>query len=102
MFDPVRDRMNIYDIQMHDLRRTLGSYMAISGISLPIIGKALNDKSQVSTAIYTRLSNDPVLEAVNLAHSLMERRTSSIPKKQIGLLAGLEHIHIPDELTLPA
>lgn len=72
-FDRVRNRMNIHDIRMHDLRRTLGSYMAISGISLPIIGKALNHKSQVSTAIYARLSNDPVLEAVNMAHGLMER-----------------------------
>ena len=81
-FDRVRDRMNIHDIRMHDLRRTLGSYMAISGASLPIIGKALNHKSQVSTAIYARLSNDPVLEAVNVAHGLMERgmqNKSSMP-----------------------
>jgi hypothetical protein len=41
--------------------------MAISGISLPIIGKALNHKSQVSTAIYARLSQSPVEDAVNLA-----------------------------------
>ena len=73
-FDRVRDRMNIHDIRMHDLRRTLGSYMAISGISLPIIGKALNHKSQVSTAIYARLSNDPVLEAVNIASNVMTNR----------------------------
>ena len=66
--------MNVYDIRMHDLRRTLGSYMAISGISLPIIGKALNHKSQVSTAIYARLSNDPVLEAVNIASTIMGNR----------------------------
>lgn len=72
-FDRVRDRMNIHDIRMHDLRRTLGSYMAISGVSLPIIGKALNHKSQVSTAIYARLSNDPVLEAVNIASTIMAK-----------------------------
>ena len=72
-FDRVRARMNVHDIRMHDLRRTLGSYMAISGASLPIIGKALNHKSQVSTAIYARLSNDPVLEAVNKASSLISR-----------------------------
>lgn len=70
-FDRIRKRMKVADIRMHDLRRTLGSYMAIGGASLPIIGKALNHKSQVSTAIYARLSNDPVLEAINLASDLM-------------------------------
>ena len=74
-FDRIRKRMNVSDIRMHDLRRTLGSYMAIGGSSLPIIGKALNHKSQVSTAIYARLSNDPVLEAVNLASKLMTKRS---------------------------
>lgn len=72
-FDRVRERMEAPDIRMHDLRRTLGSYMAISGASLPIIGKALNHKSQVSTAIYARLSNDPVLEAVNIASAIMTK-----------------------------
>jgi integrase len=70
-FDRIRERMGVHDIRMHDLRRTLGSYMAISGISLPIIGKALNHKSQVSTAIYARLSHDPVVDAVNIAANLM-------------------------------
>jgi integrase len=72
-FDRIRDRMGVHDIRMHDLRRTLGSYMAISGTSLPIIGKALNHKSQVSTAIYARLSQDPVLDAVNVAVNLMKK-----------------------------
>lgn len=70
-FERIRKHMKVYDIRMHDLRRTLGSYMAIGGTSLPIIGKALNHKSQVSTAIYARLSNDPVLEAVDQASTLM-------------------------------
>jgi integrase len=70
-FQRIRDRMGVQDIRMHDLRRTLGSYMAISGISLPIIGKALNHKSQVSTTIYARLSQNPVEDAVNIAAKLM-------------------------------
>ncbi len=61
----IRDRMGVQDINMHDLRRTLGSYMAIRGKSLQIIGKALNHKDQESTAIYARLSQHPILEAVN-------------------------------------
>lgn len=74
-FNRIKERMEVYDIRIHDLRRTLGSYMAISGASLPIIGKALNHKSQISTAIYARLSQDPVLNAMDAATQLM------LPKK---------------------
>ena len=70
-FQRIKDKMEVQDIRMHDLRRTFGSYMAISGASLPIIGKALNHKSQVSTAIYARLSQDAVLDAINTATNLM-------------------------------
>ncbi|WP_083227983.1 site-specific integrase [Mucilaginibacter sp. PPCGB 2223] len=75
-FERIKKRMNVFDIRIHDLRRTLGSYMAINGISLPIIGKALNHKSQVSTEIYARLSHQPVLDAVNLAGSTMANLTA--------------------------
>jgi len=68
----IRDRMGVQDITMHDLRRTLGSYMTIKGTSLPMIGKALNHKSLRSTEIYARLSQDPVLEAVNEAVEFMD------------------------------
>lgn len=73
-FNRIKERMGVPDIHIHDFRRTLGSYMAISGASLPIIGKALNHKSHVSTAIYARLSQDPVLEAVNVAASIFDKR----------------------------
>lgn len=66
-FDRIRERMKVDNFRMHDLRRTLASYMAISGTSLTIIGKALNHKSQVSTSIYARLSEEPVKQAINLA-----------------------------------
>lgn len=74
-FERIKKHMKVFDIRIHDLRRTLGSYMAINGISLPIIGKALNHKSQVSTAIYARLSHQPVLDAVNLASNVMTHMT---------------------------
>ncbi|WP_327573457.1 hypothetical protein [Roseateles sp.] len=33
------------DLHIHDLRRTLGSWLASGGTSLPIIGRALNPKT---------------------------------------------------------
>ena len=68
------------DIRLHDIRRTLGSYQAINGASLPIIGKSLGHKSQQATQIYSRLHLDPVRES-------MERATESIftaGRKSIG------------------
>jgi integrase len=81
-FERIRERMQIKNFRMHDLRRTLGSYMAIGGTSLPIIGKTLNHKSQVSTSIYARLSEEPVLNAINAAISNMKDKGHAVQFKQ--------------------
>jgi integrase len=51
-------------VRVHDLRRTLGSWLAASGYSLPLIGRALNHSNVSTTAIYARLNLDPVREAL--------------------------------------
>lgn len=61
----------ITDLRIHDLRRTLGSWQASLGASSYIIGKSLGHKSQQSTAIYARLSLDPVRASVELAAEAM-------------------------------
>lgn len=52
------------NLRFHDLRRTLGSYQARQGASLPIIGKSLGHKSLQATQIYSRLDLDPVRQSV--------------------------------------
>ncbi|MCC8399737.1 MAG: tyrosine-type recombinase/integrase [Rickettsia endosymbiont of Platyusa sonomae] len=64
-------KAGLKNLRLHDLRRTCGSWMAINGASQYIIGKALNHKDIKSTAIYARLSLDPVRE-------FMEKATHSI------------------------
>lgn len=64
-------RSEIKGLRLHDLRRTLGSWQAATGASLPIIGKTLNHKSPVSTAIYARLSVEPVRKALEAANAAM-------------------------------
>ena len=59
------------DIRIHDIRRTFGSYQAITGASLQIIGKSLGHKSQAATQVYSRLHNDPVRAAANKATRAM-------------------------------
>jgi integrase len=59
------------NLRVHDLRRTLGSYMAMSNQSLQIIGKALGHRSPTSTMVYARLANDPVRNAMQAAQYQM-------------------------------
>ena len=66
-FRALCDRAGIEDFRMHDLRRTLGSWMAIGGASTTIIGRALGHRDSSSTAIYARLTADPVEEAMRRA-----------------------------------
>lgn len=63
----IRKRANLPDLRVHDLRRTVGSYMAIQGVSTTIIGKALGHRSQASTAVYARLTQNPVRDALSNA-----------------------------------
>jgi integrase len=65
------DRAGIVGLRIHDLRRTLGSWQAITGASLAIIGKSLGHKSVDATLIYARLSADPVRESVERATAAM-------------------------------
>lgn len=64
-------RAGMADFRIHDLRRSLGSWQAISGASLAIIGKSLGHKSADATLIYARLSMDPVRASVNTATTAM-------------------------------
>jgi integrase len=59
------------DLRLHDLRRSAGSWAAMTGASLPIIGKALGHKSAASTEVYARLQADPVLSALQRAQDAM-------------------------------
>jgi hypothetical protein len=45
--------------------------MAGQNTSLPIIGRALGHKTAVATMVYSRLSLDPIREAVDRATSAM-------------------------------
>lgn len=75
----VRDRAGLPDLRVHDLRRSLGSWMVDTGASLPVIGKALNHQTQAATAIYARLSLDPVREAKARAIAAMQQAAATRP-----------------------
>ncbi|MDF2380519.1 tyrosine-type recombinase/integrase [Nostoc ellipsosporum NOK] len=61
----------LIDLRLHDIRRTLGSYQAITGSSLRVIGESLGHRSSQSTQVYARLNLDPIRESVERAISVI-------------------------------
>ena len=54
----------IDDIRLHDLRRTVGSWLAQAGNSLHLIGRVLNHSNASTTQIYARFGEDSVRAAL--------------------------------------
>ena len=57
-------KAEIENIRLHDLRRTVGSWLAQSGNSLHLIGKILNHSNQSTTAVYARFAQDQGRQAM--------------------------------------
>jgi integrase len=66
------DAAGFTGIRFHDLRRTFGSWQAASGSSELVIGKSLGHRNSRSTAVYARLTLDPVRESVQRATDAMK------------------------------
>jgi integrase len=60
----VRKAASVEDVRLHDLRRTVGSWLAQTGSSLPLIGRVLNHTDPKTTAVYARLGDDPARQAL--------------------------------------
>ncbi len=60
----IRDAAGQQGLKLHDLRRTLGSWMVDNGESLVTVMKTLRHKSLRPTLVYARVSDSTVAEAV--------------------------------------
>ncbi len=60
----VRKAAGVEDVRLHDLRRTVGSWLAQAGNSLHLIGRVLNHTNQSTTAVYARFGEDHVRAAL--------------------------------------
>jgi integrase len=72
----------IEGLRIHDLRRTLGSYMAMGNQSLHMIGKVLGHKSPTATQIYSRLAHDPIRQAMEKAQNDMLAAAGLVKSKK--------------------
>jgi integrase len=64
-------RAELEGVRIHDLRRTTGSWLAMAGHGLPLIGKALGHVGHDSTEVYARLQLEPVRAAKEALSRLM-------------------------------
>jgi integrase len=60
----IRETAEAPDARLHDLRRTVGSWLAQSGVSLHLIGHVLNHSSPMVTSVYARLQNESARAAL--------------------------------------
>lgn len=74
------NRLGLQNLRMHDLRRTLSSYMAMNNNSLNVIGKVLGHKSPTSTQIYSRLTIHPLKQAMEAAQMSMAANADILPE----------------------
>jgi integrase len=77
----IRERAGVHDVRIHDLRRTLGSWLSAQGYNLQLIGRALNHSSVSTTQVYARLDMNPLREALERNARLMlggESRTEKL------------------------
>ena len=61
----LRNRAELPDVRLHDLRHSFASVGAASGDSLLIIGKLLGHANAASTQRYAHLGDDPLRSAAN-------------------------------------
>jgi len=64
-------RAEIEDLRIHDLRRTIGSWQAMTGASILVIGQSLNQTTSSATEVYSRITPDPVRESLERAQAAM-------------------------------
>ncbi len=84
-WDEVRKAAKLQDLRWHDLRRSLGSWATMTGSNLPTVGKMLGHGAGSSaTAVYARLDNHTVKQAVERATDAILERATKPSKRRAG------------------
>jgi integrase len=65
----IRERAELEDVRLHDLRHSFASMGAAAGLSLPLIGALLGHRQPSTTQRYAHLADDPVRSASELVGS---------------------------------
>jgi len=72
----IRERAKLVDVTIHDLRRTVGSWLVQDGQSLAIVQRVLNHKTHDAVLRYAKLDDETVRTAMD-AHATRVMRGRS-------------------------
>ncbi|MDX9981149.1 MAG: site-specific integrase [Lentisphaeria bacterium] len=72
-WESITAKAGLPDLRIHDIRRTLGSWMAAQGASMLLIGRTLGHRDTKSTEVYARLNTEPIRQAVEQATRAMRQ-----------------------------
>lgn len=76
-------RAELSNLRIHDLRRTMGSWLVRTGANTAINAKALGHKSMQAAAVYQRIADtDPVREAMERATTAMVSGSTKAPAER--------------------
>ena len=74
-------KAGLTDVTIHDLRRTVGSRMAIAGVNLPTIGRVLGHLNLNATQMYARLDLEAARRALEAnADTLPLSLSTAVPR----------------------
>jgi integrase len=71
-------RAGLEDLRIHDLRRTVGSYMSQAGVELNTIREGLRHASISTTLTYARLGQDPARQAMEGHGAFVRQRAGQV------------------------
>ena len=75
----VRGRAKLEDVRIHDLRRTVGAWLASAGASELVIGDVLGHSDPAATRVYARLTDESAREALEeYAAAVRRSRLSAV------------------------
>lgn len=81
----VRKRAGVEDVRLHDLRRTVGSWLTQDGVDLVVVKDALRHANISTTLIYAQLGASPAREAMeDHGRRILEAAGKRGPREVVG------------------
>lgn len=96
MWRRVREETGFKDLRIHDLRRTVGSWLVRDGASLHLVGAVLNHKNQATTAGYAYFQTGDRHKALDRhGKKIVEIATGTFKSKDKSVPADFAAANIP-------